>query len=125
MLGDDRTTIVNLVQVRNRFLARTSRGKTFIKDYYKYARELTKIVTINANHRKQALRLIQLFLPEINNLLDGKKIVIREEKLEAASLFISKIKQAGSPPLQAFLDNVQKQLLNRTIMDMLYTVPED
>ena len=125
VLGDDKIIMANLVQMRNQFLARTSRGETFIKNYYKYAGELTKIVTTNANLRKQALRLIQLFLPEIKSLLHVKKIVIGEEKLEAASLFISKIKQAGSPPLQAFLDNVQKQLLNRTITDMLYTVSED
>ena len=125
VLGDDRTIIANLVQVRNRFLARTSRGKTFIKDYYRYAGELTKIVTTNAHYRKQALRIIQLFLPEINRLLDGKKIVIREEKLKEASTFLSKIKQAGSPPLQAFLDSVQKQLFDNTILDMFYQVTED
>jgi hypothetical protein len=66
-----------------------------------------------------------LFLPEINHLLDGKKTVIREEKLEAASLFINKIRQLGSPPLQTFLDNVQKQLLNGTIMDMFNEIAKD
>jgi hypothetical protein len=109
-VGNDSGLLPALRLLRNRVLARDSRGRGYIQDYYTWAAPLAEILLRQPDLARRSLALLSVIMPEIERLNNGRQIVIPAalygEGLALLDIFI----QSSGGAMQARLLSLKADL---------------
>ena len=89
-----------LRELRDRVLAQNENGRKYIRQYYRYSRELLLILFIDDALRVKSMELCEELLPAIKSLLAYHETEVSAEMMEEIRKLLGKIALACKSPFK-------------------------
>ncbi|MDY6861510.1 MAG: GEGP motif-containing diheme protein [Thermodesulfobacteriota bacterium] len=99
-------------QFRDEKLAKNPLGKTYIRLYYRNAKEILTIALSKNELQKEIKGLIHQILPHIKDVLEGKGASLSEEHMSFVNKLLDKFAFQGSKDLKRTIKRIKNDLLD-------------
>ncbi len=107
---EPKTTLGLLYDVRDKVLAKTFRGRRYIKLFYANALETSWLMLRHPELRTSARSLIERFVPTLQAIVGGKTALISSSDLAAIDGLLQAVAEKASAKLRADIGAVQTDL---------------
>jgi len=111
-----KTTLQLLYDVRDKVLAKTLRGRYYIKRFYANALETSWLLLRHPELRTRARSLIERFVPTLQTLVAGRTALISSSDLAAIDGLVQAVAEKASARLQADIGAVRTDLHDARIL---------
>lgn len=111
-LQESAELVALLTQVRDDVMAGTPGGDHLINLYADFSPELAKIILTRPELEQEGREVIDLFIPHLEALVEGKgdEIFITQEQVAAVASFLDHLSEASGEELQATIEKEQNRL---------------
>lgn len=102
---------------RDNVLQKSRKGQFYIKAYYKFSREVIKILSANPDLKNRALTLSDVFLSMLSN--GAKEIKLSSEETEEVKAFLNELQKKASPALSHVIKRCKKDIDNQSWLNQM------